>query len=510
MTAPVTNVNLALSDLLSTGAWNLELSDMPQSLQDLAASGAALKLRVALSSTGSLLTHLETDDMHWEVDLTGRLPLPNAGEEYTLPVKISPSGRLQVQSSLSRQIPSSASSKADTAAVNLDIDLSKQLSQIRPEPIKLQQFVFAKLENINLPQSLKDDILQSLPQLPTSIVALGEPDELISGALVKSLDDYFTRLSNQSALVQSLDPKQVISQIKTLLSAFAGETIGGEISAKINDTLLVKTDIGSTMFASNLKFRQGDKLVLSVNQPVYDSSGGKSDFISRFIGLFASRLTADSPLPSVAEILPSALTLPVLEKSSVATQLLSAKLPAYNDDFLSNSVNFYQAALKGDASIWLGKSGIAALTAQSDTPSETLKTLNEFVASAVKETPLWRMVEIPVYVDNHISQFKIAFKKDDQSSAKQNSSSGARFVVETDFSQLGSFQFDGFVQPLKRNLELIVRTSQPLEQDFYSDIINLFKTSLYNLNYTGNIKINRQDTFINLYADDNHTTGMYI
>ena len=284
MTAPVTNVNLALSDLLSTGAWNLELSDMPQSLQDLAASGAALKLRVALSSTGSLLTHLETDDMHWEVDLTGRLPLPNAGEEYTLPVKISPSGRLQVQSSLSRQIPSSASSKADTAAVNLDIDLSKQLSQIRPEPIKLQQFVFAKLENINLPQSLKDDILQSLPQLPTSIVALGEPDELISGALVKSLDDYFTRLSNQSALVQSLDPKQVISQIKTLLSAFAGETIGGEISAKINDTLLVKTDIGSTMFASNLKFRQGDKLVLSVNQPVYDSSGGKSD-LSRVLSV---------------------------------------------------------------------------------------------------------------------------------------------------------------------------------------------------------------------------------
>ena len=159
----------------------------------------------------------------------------------------------------------------------------------------------------------------------------------------------------------------------------------------------------------------------------------------------------------------------------------------------------------------MGKDNIKQLITQTDKPEAIITELNNIIQSSVKETPLWKITEIPYFAGEQIVPLKIALKKQKQEESSQdNNSNEERFVVETEFSILGSFQFDGFVQTCKRHVDLIIRTSRQFDNDFCANIINLFKNSLYNLNYTGNIKINQKDNFINFYQDYPPSQGIYI
>ena len=82
--------------------------------------------------------------------------------------------------------------------------------------------------------------------------------------------------------------------------------------------------------------------------------------------------------------------------------------------------------------------------------------------------------------------------------------------METEFSKLGKFQFDGFSKAKSRSFDLIIRTSVKISDDFCSNIINLFKKSLYDLNYSGTIKINMVENFINFNDEAVVTEGVYI
>jgi hypothetical protein len=118
--------------------------------------------------------------------------------------------------------------------------------------------------------------------------------------------------------------------------------------------------------------------------------------------------------------------------------------------------------------------------------------------NSLKETTSWRIVEMPFYDGTQLSALKIAVKKDKRQKEKQNERKTARFVVETEFSKLGRFQFDGFSKVQSRSLDLIIRTSEKISDDFCANIINLFKKSLYKLDYSGTIKINCKSDFIKI------------
>ncbi|MFR8205482.1 MAG: hypothetical protein ACLU99_03455 [Alphaproteobacteria bacterium] len=75
-------------------------------------------------------------------------------------------------------------------------------------------------------------------------------------------------------------------------------------------------------------------------------------------------------------------------------------------------------------------------------------------------------------------------------------------MLETDFSKLGKFQFDGFSLAKDRRFDLVVRTSKTLPSDFCSHIVNLFKTSLHDVDYVGNISINVKENFIKIGEDE--------
>ena len=100
---------------------------------------------------------------------------------------------------------------------------------------------------------------------------------------------------------------------------------------------------------------------------------------------------------------------------------------------------------------------------------------------------------------------KLAVKKKKQDKDADNQPSPhkkeARFVLETEFSKLGKFQFDGFSVVNERRFDLIIRTSKMLPDDFCAHVVNLFKTSLHAVDYHGNIKLNLKENFIKI-ADD--------
>ena len=132
------------------------------------------------------------------------------------------------------------------------------------------------------------------------------------------------------------------------------------------------------------------------------------------------------------------------------------------------------------------------------------------MAKSVRETISWRVIEMPLFDGTRFFPLKIAVKKDSEQAKSDNRKKGTRFLVETEFSKLGSFQFDGFSSVERRSLDLIVRTSKQLDDDFCSCIINLFKKSLYDVNYSGAIKINCQQNFIKIPDKEIVNKGVYI
>ena len=111
---------------------------------------------------------------------------------------------------------------------------------------------------------------------------------------------------------------------------------------------------------------------------------------------------------------------------------------------------------------------------------------------------------------------KIAVRKNREEEEKDDlrrREGGIRFLVETEFSKLGSFQFDGFSQVKERRFDLVIRTSQPQPQGFCAEIMRLFKNSLHDVGYNGQININQQADFIKINSDAsglNTAEGLFI
>ena len=204
-----------------------------------------------------------------------------------------------------------------------------------------------------------------------------------------------------------------------------------------------------------------------------------------------------------------------IDKTQISEKIQN-KIPQQNNRILSNMINFQRAAEQKDISLWLGQELVSEIKTLEGKGSETLQQLNQFMNASVKENVAWRTVEIPFFDGNQLGKIAVSVKKSDadeeQENQPKNSSKGQRFLVDTDFSLLGKFQFDGFTIAKERRFDLVIRTSKRMEKDFCSEIMNLFKTSMYNVGYAGTIKINQQEKFINIEetTDKQLTDGIYI
>ncbi|MCQ2741654.1 MAG: hypothetical protein MJ210_06050, partial [Alphaproteobacteria bacterium] len=381
--------------------------------------------------------------------------------------------------------------------------LQKVLSQIDVAPLKIEKFVRTALQEIKIPEQLKQEIVSNIMSLDVSIKDIGNlpQNEAITE---KVLNEFFKQIQNTD--------ENIASQIKDLANNLTGSVITAKITHQIKDTTWLKTPVGETFFESKVKIPVTENVILNVE-------GTKADY-SEEIKVLDNLIKAVFPKKEIAIKAEQLASLPQLKvladissdvSAKVFAQIIN-KLPMTSDNLLQNMHNFYRAAEEKDITKWLGEKVIKEISQDNQNQTKVFQELQNFVSSSLKETPGWKIVEMPLFDGNQFSNIKIALKKDNQknTTSSDNTKNGTRFVVETNFSKLGAFQFDGFSNAVERKLDLIIRASQMQEDDFVKNIINLFKKTLYDVNYAGTIKINRQEKFINLAEETEKSEGIYV
>ena len=119
---------------------------------------------------------------------------------------------------------------------------------------------------------------------------------------------------------------------------------------------------------------------------------------------------------------------------------------------------------------------------------------------------------MPILNGEQLSHIRIAIKNiedsQEQNKKRRKGAKATRFVVDTNFTALGMFQFDGFSYRKERNFDLIIRTSKEIDDDLKKNIFAIFKTTLNALHYVGNIRINVKENFIKICENESQTENI--
>ncbi len=461
---------------------------------------AQLEINMAMSG-GKFPANFKIDGQSFEVfvneTLLNALKINSSSEMFvSLPLRVNSSGQLQI-------LPPEVSAKSEAIRPHIS---GNPLSDIQASPLKIATFIDAGLKELQVPENIRQQIVGDIAPLEISLSTKGQ--NLSSDNILQPLNNILKQMAARPQDIPML--KAALTQeINNLL----GQEITGEVSARINDITTLKTPLGETIFSSKVKLPLQEILTVTIENQAANFSR-ELKFLDNLLKLV---LPSADKIPSLKPELihkqPTLQNLSVLEANipPSAFNLAVAKLPFSGANLLENIYNFYQGVSGQDLSRWLGQTAVKEISASTDKPAQILNELNNFMTAALKETPDWRMVEMPLFDGNQFSPLKIAVKKDKEDKNKSAQKKvGTRFIVETTFSQLGDFQFDGFASASKRSFDLIIRTSKQMDEDFCTHVINLFKKSLYNLDYVGTVKINRQEAFINLQEENTVIEGMYV
>lgn len=366
----------------------------------------------------------------------------------------------------------------------------------------------------NIPSGKKvqpNPVFKMLPQLDEPLQNSFERLRLVIGNFAEQMTN------GREPGADQID--NLVSQIKNEILPLKNAPLSGEaVSKPDNQVMALKTVIGNVLPDSLLKTENGTKAVLEIRDIIFPersprvnlgdliSSAKLVEDLTSLRPLLNSGLT---PAPQTAHSLHSILTLfePLkeIERQDLSAKII-AKFPAFNDNMLPNMVNFIKGAMTHDLDAWLGKAVVKELQTAGAEGQEVANRLNGFMNATNREGVSWRMVEIPFFSGDSISKIRVAIKKfaDDEENKNRPKKDkyATRFVVDTSFSVLGDFQFDGFSFVKDRRFDLIIRTSKEVGDDLYANILRLFKTTLSNLDYAGNVKINVKENFIKVCDDE--------
>ena len=477
---------------------SIGVENLPPAIVSQLKAGATAVLEIVVDMNGQFSAFLQMGDGKTNINIPQSwAEAVSAGQTASIPVRIGTGGRLF-------PLPESQNTADNPVITQTGTSVSDVLGRIEVAPLKPEHFVSRILEQSDVPQNIKEQIELLLPPLEVSLAEIGGKEE-IAGVL-RPLQNILRQIAGQPQEFDNLKP-QLLQAVKDL----AGMQISGRITERVNEMTVIETPLGKTFFESKVKLPLSENVLLNIGTPTPAGLPEIKFMDSLLKILFVAKPEAVSPeklakspqlkgLPEIAALKPEIL--PAILKS----------LPFQSENLLENMYRFYQGAVNKAPEQWLGHKILSEIAHDTAADRAVVKELGTFLSNAVKETPVWRIVEMPLFDGNAFSALKVAVKKDTEKEkqSEPHKKSGTRFIVETDFSKLGGFQFDGFSNIKQRSLDLIVRTTQNMDDDFCSNIINLFKKSLYSLNYTGTIKINSRQAFINLYDENQINTGIYI
>lgn len=436
----------------------------------------------------------------------------------------------------------------------LIFDTSTTVKQAEVHPLELTSLISKIAQNSDLPKPLVDVIINNFKDVKVNVKLSQVIDaEIISNKQVypnpqiaqlpnlnipiqNSMERLQLILDNFSQEAKITPPsseniQELVTQIKTEMMPFKNTLLAGEaVTLQDNQVAAVKTPIGNFLLETPLKISDASKFILEIKDINFPDKSPRfsladlipsQKLIDDLIDLrpLIGNMTADSVKQNhsaLHKILELFQPLKDIGRQDLSAKIM-AKMPSLNNDMLPNMVSFIKGSMNRDLSNWLGKEIIEDLTKSGNEGKEVISRLTNFMAANNREGVSWRMVEIPFFNGDNMSKIRIAIKKfteeEEENTKIKKSKFGTRFVVDTSFTKLGNFQFDGFSLANDRRFDLVIRTSQVVDDDLCANILRIFKNTLNDVEYVGNVKINIKENFIKV-CDDEHNeilkSGIYI
>lgn len=370
----------------------------------------------------------------------------------------------------------------------------RQLSNLI-ENLSLKPEIVETASQSNTPISPQPTtIAQSLPEVIRNLAATLKP--LLETSLPQNNSAVYSNPPSgaEAKLSQGL-PEKIIETIKNF---FENVPAGRELTAETalrGDKVVLRTPLGEILPEVPLKIAPGEKFSLRFSELLGLEREPK-------INQKSAGVTAQPLGSKLSEILAPLQT-------QVAPKIYNAiieKIPAHNSKMLSNIMTFIKAAGEGKIESWLGQDVVDSLRLSGPEGQKALARLEDIIIGRREDNTQWRIIEIPFYGAENLSRIQVAVRRFGKDGRHQQSSpkgkGAARFVVDTSFTVLGGFQFDGFSLPHERRFDLIIRTEKEIDTDFCTEIMNLFRKSLSEVDYAGNIRINIKEKFIKLCDDE--------
>lgn len=494
MTNSINPLLSSLPQLASESNWVLSLCDIPKQVLDIIKNGSFAKLEIMPHQISKALLHINGET--FDVKLPDNFFSSPLNEGRVFDVRIGSNGQIF-------PLKATVVTKPEQSILP---QKEGSIPQVDLPPLKIQEIITSNLQALKVPDSAIKQIVRDIMPLNVTLSSIGQTAD--ADNLLKPLQDLLAKFAIAPD-TQALP--QLKEQIETLISSFIGRQISGEVVNKGNNLTMIKTPLGETFFASQIKLPPAEQVVLTITSQV-PALKQELAFVDNLLAI----LHPDRAVSIKPETIATYPQLKNLAKvSSADLPLLTTvvnRLPFNNGHLLENIYNFYQAAEHQDLSKWISPKMLHLDHHSPKIKNLILEELNSFVSSALKETPSWRIIEMPLFDGNCFKPLKVAVKKeaDEQKKSASKSSKMTRFIIETEFSKLGGFQFDGLSDLPKRQFDLIIRTTKALDHDFCVNVINLFKKSLYDLNYAGTIKINQKEAFIDFQPENTIKQGIYI
>ncbi len=501
------------------------IENLPEVLRDALTSGS-LSLKADINSQGVFLNKLnvllklptaegQIKEIPLELNLRNAvLDLPSSGREAivrlqssglsTATVKFLGIDNMPVESFLS---PNTSKPVTVDSSEALIVKNPADFKQIPLQPVDVKPWVANIIDKSPLPVNLKSNILEVLKptNLTIEIVDI-QPTSLPKGTveIIPVLTDKITEVLTKFNGDTTPETIKVLSEtLAKELGNLNRMVLSGKVVSEAGISH-IKTPLGNIFPEKPLKITEGTEVLLQVrNMPEISLSENVS-----------SRLPELKSLNDFMDILKP---LQQTSDKSLLTEIV-AKLPSLTPKMLPNLVSFIKGAVSHQLNDWVGPEITERLGKLGAEGQETISKLNNILIGNSREGVGWRIIEVPFFDGQNLGKIKVSVKKNTEeeksSDKKKKSTAGTRFVVDTNFSRLGSFQFDGFAVARTRRFDLIVRTDRSIDDDLYANLLRIFKNTLYELEYSGNIKINVKENFIKIWENTTQSEilndGIYI
>lgn len=505
LTATVDGPNSQLNNLKPGDNISLQLRSM-----SMGKMLAAIKLNPQSPLTEISLSINKTLDLPQNTNLkiTARVIAQNLnGTELKILNINNQKPELFIKTDISSNLPH-ATIKPSNIINSPPINVTNNTDKINLPPIKLDSIIAPLVKD--LPPTVAKQIVDGVQnlQLKPELKLQGMVPEKISlppstsnQPIEKFLPDLKLSLDSLKTAIEGKSPTQVndlvgkfIENIKTAIPNLVGKNIPAEIIGK-DQNIIINTEIGKIIPDQQLKIPAEIKLNVQITEILNNNSAYEKPSIQP---LTTSLLDIIKPIKNA-------------DGSDLYQQIIN-KIPAANNKMLPNIVSFMKATSEQTIDSWLGKELITKLNSLGVEGKEILAKLDNLLIPKNQEQQTWRIIEVPFFNQDNLSKIKIAVRNmdDDENSEKEkkNNNKSARFVVDTSFTALGNFQFDGFSIPQEKRFDLIIRTQNEFSEDFVSSVMQIFRQTLAELDYAGNIKINVKENFIKVFDDEKNVASL--